>query len=144
MVSATDPSRSDPEQSRRRRSRGRGVPDEVPAVAGAIAGPSGVRARGLQHRFRALWLARWISSIGDGLVLVAFPLLATTVTRDPILISGVAFAATVPWLVFALPAGAIADRVSRRSVIVGVETARAGAVLALATAIATHHLGIVE
>ncbi len=114
------------------------------AVVGVIAGLQQARGRGLRHRFHALWVARWISSIGDGLVLVAFPLLATTITRDPILISGVAFAATVPWLVLALPAGAIADRVSRRFLIIGVETARAGVVFALAIAIATHHLGIVE
>jgi MFS family permease len=77
-------------------------------------------------------------------VLVAFPLLATTVTRDPVLISGVAFASTLPWLVVALPAGALADRLSRRFLVIGVETARAAVVLALAAAIATHHLKIVE
>ena len=60
------------------------------------------------------------------MVLVAFPLLALSYTRSPLLIAGVAVAATVPWLLVALPAGALADRVNRRRLMVGVETARLG------------------
>ncbi len=88
--------------------------------------------------------ARLVSSIGDGLVLVAFPLLATTLTRSPVLIAGVVFATTLPWLLFGLPAGAIVDRVSRRKVIVAVETGRMGVLLLLAAAMWSGHIVLVE
>ena len=36
---------------------------------------------------------------------LAFPWLATLITRDPALIALVAFATRLPWLLFAIPAG---------------------------------------
>ena len=60
------------------------------------------------------------------MVLVAFPLLALSYTHQPVLIAGVAVVGTLPWLVFGLPAGALADRINRRKLVVGIETARLG------------------
>ncbi len=40
--------------------------------------------------------------------------MAVTLVDSPALVAGVAFLGTLPWLVFALPAGALADRVDRR------------------------------
>jgi MFS family permease len=91
-----------------------------------------------------MWSARLLSSIGDGLVFVAFPLLAIGLTRSPVLVAGVAFATRLPWLLFALPAGAIADRVSRRKLLVAVEIARTGLVILLAAAVFRGHLLLVE
>jgi len=71
-----------------------------------------------------MWSAAGISSLGDGMVLVGFPLLALSYTRSPILIAGVAVTAALPWLLVALPAGALADRVNRRRLMVGIETTR--------------------
>jgi MFS family permease len=88
--------------------------------------------------------ARFVSSIGDGLIVVAFPLLATSLTRSPVLIAGVAFATTAPWLIFGLAAGALADRVSRRKVLTVVEVTRMIVLLALAVAIITHQLVLAE
>jgi MFS family permease len=42
------------------------------------------------------------------------PLLAAALTRDPALVAGLAVAQQLPWLLLALPAGAIADRADRR------------------------------
>ena len=78
----------------------------------------------LDRRFWRLWSAAGISTLGDGMVLVAFPLLALSYTREPILIAGVAVVGTIPWILFGLPAGALADRINRRRLMVGVETAR--------------------
>jgi MFS family permease len=78
------------------------------------------------------------------LVFVAFPLLATRLTHSPVLIAGVAFAATAPWLFFALPAGALADRVSRRRLLTTVEVSRMVVLVLLGAAILTHHLVIAE
>jgi MFS family permease len=61
---------------------------------------------------RVLW-ANTISSVGAGVYVAALPLLAVTVTRDPRLISLVAAAEFVPWLVWSLPAGVIVDRYDR-------------------------------
>jgi MFS family permease len=74
--------------------------------------------------FWRLWWATGFSSFGDGLVLVAFPLLALTLTRRPLLISGVIIAARMPAFVVGLVAGALADRVHRRRLAVAVEWMR--------------------
>ena len=68
----------------------------------------------LGSNFYKLWVASAISNFGDGVRLTAIPLLAASLTRDPGLIAGVSFASSVPWLLFALTAGALVDRLDRR------------------------------
>ncbi|MEU4742897.1 MFS transporter [Actinosynnema sp. NPDC023658] len=68
----------------------------------------------LGRGFTRLWWSQGLSNLGDGLVLAAVPLLAVVVTRDPLLIGGITVAQFLPWLVFTLPAGALADRIDRR------------------------------
>ncbi|MDP8959988.1 MAG: MFS transporter, partial [Actinomycetota bacterium] len=62
----------------------------------------------------------------DGVDQAALPLLAATLTRDPVLFSGVAVALRLPWLLFALQAGAIADRVDRKRLMAGANLVRFG------------------
>jgi MFS family permease len=69
--------------------------------------------RSLGQAYRRVLLANTISSVGAGVYVSALPLLAVTVTRDPRLISLVAAAEFVPWLVWSLPAGVIVDRYDR-------------------------------
>ena len=45
---------------------------------------------------------------------LASPLLAITLTRDPVLISLLSALSLLPWLFFAVPIGAVVDRVDRR------------------------------
>ncbi|MGH9057365.1 MAG: MFS transporter [Acidimicrobiales bacterium] len=85
---------------------------------------------GLGRRFWRLWAATGVSSLGDGVVLVAFPLLALAFTHDPLLIAGVVVAGRLPALLVALPAGALADRVNRRRLMMGIEAARFAALAA--------------
>ena len=96
--------------------------------AAAAANPG--TALGL--RYRRLLVATGASALGDGLVLVAFPLLAVTLTARPVLVAGVAVAGQLPWLFISLPAGALADRVDRRRLLIGVEAARATVLAAFA------------
>jgi MFS family permease len=82
-----------------------------------------------------LLAATGTSSFGDGMVLVALPLLAVTLTNRPLLIAGVVVAGRLPWLLISLPAGALADRVDRRRLVVVIEVVRAAVLLGLGTLI---------
>jgi MFS family permease len=83
------------------------------------------------REFRKLWAASAFSNLSDGVTLVAAPLLATALTRDPALVAGLAFAQRLPWLLFALVSGALADRLDRRRAMVAVGLFRATLIGAL-------------
>jgi MFS family permease len=78
----------------------------------------------LDARYWRLWGAVASSNLGDGLVSLALPWLASLLTRDPLAISGVALATRLPWLVFSLQAGALSDRFDRRRLMVGANSIR--------------------
>jgi MFS family permease len=61
-----------------------------------------------------LWTASVISNLGDGVSSVAYPWLASSITRNPLHIAAVAVVTRLPWLLFSLPAGVVTDRVDRR------------------------------
>src|SRR5580692_7791362 len=62
-----------------------------------------------------LWWAAAVDNVGDGVFASALPLLAVTITRNPLLISLVSAATYLPWLLLSLPAGVIVDRRDRVS-----------------------------
>jgi MFS family permease len=74
--------------------------------------------------YRRLWSASAISNLGDGVATVAYPWLASAVTRDPIQIALIAVAVRLPWLVFSLPAGVVTDRVDRRRLVASMDALR--------------------
>jgi MFS family permease len=82
-------------------------------------------ATGQRFRFGRLWTAAVASNLGDGLVLAAFPLLAATITVDPIAISLIALVSGLPWLILAPISGAIVDRFDRRMLMVTFDAFRA-------------------
>ncbi|MFG1607493.1 MFS transporter [Actinoplanes sp. NPDC049265] len=86
--------------------------------------------------FRKLWTASAVSNLGDGVTMVAGPLLVSTLTTDPAAVAGAVFAQQLPWLLFALVSGVWADRLDRRRLVVAVNVARALAIAALTTSIA--------
>ncbi len=88
--------------------------------------------RRLGRDFGRLWTAATVSALGDGLTQIAGPLLAVSVTRNPVLIAGLTVSQQLPWLLFALPGGAMVDRVDRRLAIISASVARAAALGALA------------
>ncbi|HSL59875.1 MAG TPA: MFS transporter, partial [Acidimicrobiales bacterium] len=77
-----------------------------------------------------------VSNLGDGIFLVALPLLTAQLTRDPAAVAGVAVAQGLPWLAFSLVAGALVDRLDRRRVMWITDVARAVLVAGLALAVA--------
>lgn len=82
-----------------------------------------------------LWGASGLSNLADGILKVALPLVAIQFTQSPSLIAGLAFALTLPWLLFALPAGALADRFDRRRIMLGANVLRAAMLGLLAAAV---------
>lgn len=99
----------------------RSVPDEPGDARTAIrAGraPLGVG-------YWRLWASSGFSNLADGVVKVALPLVAIQFSRSPTLIAGLTVALTLPWLLFALHAGALADRLDRRRAMLGANSVRA-------------------
>lgn len=88
----------------------------------------------LGAEYRKLRSASTISNLGDGVTLVAGPLLAATLTRDPALVAGLTFAQQLPWLLFSLPSGALVDRLDRRLLMGTVDALRTLAIGALGLA----------
>jgi MFS family permease len=83
------------------------------------------RTTGLDGRYWRLWGAVASSNLGDGLVSLAFPWLASLLTRDPMAIAGVALATGLPWLLFSLQAGVLGDRLDRRRLMISANSVRA-------------------
>lgn len=86
---------------------------------------------------RLSWLlsSSAMSNLGDGIGKVAFPLLAATLTREPILIAGLAATQFLPWLLFALAAGTLVDRVDRRKAMLVANATRAVVIAAMAACV---------
>ena len=72
-----------------------------------------------------LWLASAVSNLGDGVSIVAYPWLASLITRDGFKLGLVVLAGRLPWLLFSLPAGVITDRVDRKGLVVAMDLFRA-------------------
>ncbi|MEJ7846211.1 MAG: MFS transporter [Acidimicrobiales bacterium] len=89
--------------------------------------------------FRRLMVASGFSNLADGALQAWMPLIAVGITREPGAVAVVALAQRLPWLVFALPAGALSDRLDRRRTMLGASVARAVVLAGLAVAVATGH-----
>ena len=72
-----------------------------------------------------LWTSSGLSNLADGVFKIALPLLAIQFTQSPTLVAGLTVAATLPWLLFALTAGALADRLDRRKLMLWANLSRA-------------------
>lgn len=85
--------------------------------------------------FRALWIATVVSNIGTWMHDVGAGWLMTSLSPSPLLVALVQAATTLPMFLLALPAGAMADIVDRRRMLLAAQTLglTAAAVLAIAT-----------
>ncbi|MDI2125528.1 MFS transporter [Yinghuangia seranimata] len=92
--------------------------------------------------FGRLWTAQTISSLGDGVSHAALPLLALTLTRDPMALAVVTAVGTLPWLLFGVLGGALVDRWDRRRTMWVTDAARAVLLAIPAAAAAFDMLGI--
>ncbi|GAB3600608.1 MFS transporter [Microbacterium tumbae] len=90
-----------------------------------------IAPRRMGRDFRWLLASSWTSNVGDGVALAAAPLLIASMTSSPILVAAGAILQFLPWLVFGLHAGAIADRFDRRRLVMFANAARAVVLAAL-------------
>jgi MFS family permease len=107
--------------------------DSLRIMATASLGPA----------YRKLWSATALANVGDGIRQAALPLLAVTVTANPVLVAGVAVAGQLPWLLFGLLAGAVVDRVDRRRLVAFVDIARVVLLVVLTAAVVLDMVGLV-
>jgi MFS family permease len=99
-----------------------------------LSGPVARLGGGLPPSYWKLWFASAGSNLADGMFWIALPLLAVRLTDSPGLVAGVVVASRLPWLLFALVAGALADRLDRRRAMILVNLVRAGLLGGLAVA----------
>ncbi|KAF4409304.1 MFS transporter [Streptomyces lycii] len=104
-----------------------------------VSGAAGLRWRG---GFGRLWGAAVLSRFGDALRTAALPLLAVGLTDDPFLVSLVTACGYLPWLLFGLLGGAVADRVDQRRAMWAVDVVRGLLVAAFAVAVALDRVSI--
>jgi predicted MFS family arabinose efflux permease len=88
------------------------------------------------REFMLLWSGQAVSALGSQISLVAYPLLVLAVTGSPAKAGIVGFALQAPIAVFALPAGALADSVNRKHLMVACDGVRAVALASIPVALA--------
>lgn len=96
----------------------------------------------LSPAYWRLWTASAISNLGDGVLIVALPLLASRLTRSELSIAFIGVAAALPWLLLSLPIGAMVDRIDHRLLMVRADVFRATVVGALAVVVASENAEI--
>ena len=79
----------------------------------------------LGRSFRWLLAASFVNNLGDGVTVAAGPLLVASLTRDPFLVSLAVLSEYLPFLLFGILGGAVADRFDRKRMVVIAER-RAG------------------
>ena len=92
--------------------------------------------------FNRLWASSMVSNLADGVLMAAAPLVAISLTDSTVLISVTAAMVMLPWLLFAIPIGAMVDRVDRRFILAISNVIRSAVVGLAALAIATDRLTI--
>lgn len=112
------------------------------SIHGAASGSDERRSTRLGGAYWRLWTASTISNLGDGMFLVALPLLAARTTSSSLQISLVAAFSMLPWLVVSLHAGAIVDRSDKRRLMITVDAFRGILIAALALVVAADGLQI--
>ncbi len=100
------------------------------------------RSSVLPAAFRLLTVAWFASLTADGLRMAALPLLAASISRSPTVVSVVAACTTLPWLLVAIPAGVLVDRLNAVRVIQVAHLVRAAGCVAVFLAVEGHWTSI--
>ena len=92
--------------------------------------------------FSRIWSASLITNLADGVLKLAAPLLAVSLTEDPVLIGLLSALSLLPWLFFAIPIGVYVDRTDRRRALIYGNFLRSLIGVALALSIAEDWINI--
>ncbi len=96
----------------------------------------------LGRNYFRLFGATTISNLGDGIGTVAYPWLASAITRNPVLVAMVVVVQRLPWLLFSLPAGVITDRFDRFALMIRANLLRGVLTLGVAIAVFTERTAL--
>ena len=94
----------------------------------------------LGRDFRWFLASSWVTDLGDGITLAAGPLLVASLTHNPLVVAMAALLQRVPWLMFGLYAGVVADRINRRAILITTGLARVVILLLLIASILGHRV----
>jgi MFS family permease len=92
--------------------------------------------------FRWLVGSTWVRNLGDGIGIAAGPLLVASETPDPGLVAAAGLLNRLPWLLFGLYAGVLADRLDRRLLVVAVDLVRAAVLVGLTATLVTGQVSV--
>jgi MFS family permease len=96
---------------------------------------------------RPFWMylaASIVSWLGDGVLIVGFPLLAASLTLSPLWIAAMVFAQRLPQLLLAIPVGAMVDRMDARLTATWTNVAQAALLGGAALGMASGHFGLFD
>jgi predicted MFS family arabinose efflux permease len=96
----------------------------------------------LGRDFRWLVASSWTTNLGDGITLAAGPLLIAAETANAGLVGLAWMLSRLPWLLFGLYAGVVADRMDRRAILIVANVFRAGVLAVFAASIASDLIGV--
>lgn len=86
--------------------------------------------------FVLLQLGQGLSTLGSTSTYVAYPLLVLALTHSPAKAGAVGFANVLPYALFALLAGVVADRVDRKRLMIAMDLVRAAAMASIVVTLA--------
>ncbi|MFA1537835.1 MFS transporter [Actinomadura monticuli] len=114
-------------------------------VAGGPVDERGGRSAPADRRGRNAWVLvvfTTLTNLADGITKITLPMIATSLTRSPALVSGVLLTLSLPWLLIALPVGVLVDRADRRRLLWLADGLRTTAVLGLLALLATGRMAL--
>ncbi len=125
---------------------------EQPSAATLAAPEAKIELRGLSHMFRSLrhrdfalfWTGNFLSNIGTWMQNIALGWVILEMTNSPFLLGLNGFLSQIPSLVFAVPGGTVADRLSRRKLMLVTQASMAVLALILAVLTSLHRIRIGE
>jgi MFS family permease len=94
--------------------------------------------------FAVFWSARTISFTGTGITIVVLPVLVYGMTHSPAWVASLSLIESVPYLGLGLLAGAVADRMNRKKIMVGCDAIAAFLLAAVPVSAALHWLGMAQ
>lgn len=116
--------------------------DQATVIQEAAPTNSGAYGRLLKDgRFRRLWVAQFVSGIGDWLVIgLLIPMVSALSGGSSFAVAGILIAKIIPALLFSSVTGVIVDRYDRRKIMITADVVRFGLVLLL---LATNELWVI-